>query len=223
MADARDPAQTTGYALNTRRGGAGADAGDDWAPPVRELVARDYAFLPLGYAPPGCLFRGIDGGLAAALAAGHFGLNAGAHALAALEREAGVMFLSQDLSDALSVARPWAGPGDVAVLVVPAAVFAARAAAGEAAVLGFADPGVVFRYPFVTAPLELGELAAIACAEPLSPQATATAAGRPAFIRIEAAGGRGECERRLAAALAARGYVAATATPVARVPRALGR
>ena len=149
------------YAHNNRPGrrARGCEAG--WDPAIANLVERDYAFLPLTYADDGYLFRGLDGKLEDSLASGTLGLNAGPHGLAALEREAGVLFVSADLSDALAVSRLWENPAGSAIAVLSAARFADAHAAGRAAVLGFADPGVVFRYPFVIAPWPIEALAGL--------------------------------------------------------------
>lgn len=132
-----------------------------WHAAIQQLIVRDFAFLPLTYAAPGYLFRGIDHGLTEAVQSGAFGFNEGIHPLAALERDTAVVFVSQDWSDALAVTRLWDNPGDAAILVIPAALFANHHADGAAAVLAFADPGVVFRYPFFCQPLALSDVAQI--------------------------------------------------------------
>ena len=151
---AEQDAQTTGYRYNNRRSpdGGSRQADPRWDPAIRLLVERDFAFLPLRYAGDGCLFRGLDATAAEAFLAGELILNRSEHSLAALERDLGVMLMSQDLSDALAVARPWDADGAALILAIPTREFASAADAGRAAVLGFADPGVVFRYPFLCGP-----------------------------------------------------------------------
>jgi hypothetical protein len=185
------------------------------------LVERDYAFLPVGYAAPGWLFRGIDHGLAAVLAGAAPGMNAGDHALAALEREAGVLFVSQDVSDALSVTRLWQAPRDAAILAIPASVFAQAHAAGRAAVLGFADPGVVFRYPAFVAPLATTAVSHLFVHADALHGATADMAScAPRVVTLgPAAASRDAFAATLAVALTERGIAAARPGPVVRWPR----
>lgn len=142
--------------------GAGA-VRSGWAEGIDRLLAGGHRFLDLCYAPGGALFRGMSRGLAEALAAGRFGHFDDPAALSALERELGVVLCSQDLADALAVARPWENPAGV-VLVFPSEVFQAEWEARRAAVLGFAEPGVVFRYPFLLRPLAPAELVALVLA-----------------------------------------------------------
>ncbi|MCP5202165.1 MAG: hypothetical protein H6977_19375 [Gammaproteobacteria bacterium] len=221
MTAPRDPAQTTVYADNARRGAGRRRCEAGWAQAFARLVERDYAFLPLGYAPPGWLFRGIDRGLAALLAGEPLALNTGEHALAALEREAGVLFVSQDVSDALSVTRLWAAPPDAAILAIPAAAFAAAQADGRAAVLGFADPGVVFRYPAFAAPLAASAVSHVfVAAQGAAAQLFSGAPGGPQVVAVPAAGdGREPFATALEAALAEHGIDAAGPQAAARWPR----
>jgi hypothetical protein len=153
--------QNTVYPLNGRCARAVRHPASGWHAAIAQLIVRDFAFLPLTYATPGYLFRGIDHGLTEAVHSGAFGLNVSMHPLAALERDTAVVFVSQDCSDALAVTRLWENPDEAAILVIPAALFANRHAAGAAAVLAFADPGVVFRYPFFSQPLVLSDVAQI--------------------------------------------------------------
>ena len=169
-----DGKQTTQYPMNTRaraisrpsrRAVGEAESGFRWHPRIEQLIARDFAFMPVSY-KEGMLFRGIDN-WHATLESEVIGLNHGNHSLAQLERDADVVFVSQDLSDAISVARPWEVDAG-AVVGIPASYFARAFARGQAAVLAFADPGVVFRYPFFAEPVPLSEIRAMWVVDPAS-------------------------------------------------------
>ncbi len=212
-------AQTTVYADNNRAGTAGRVAEPGWHAAIAALVERDYAFLPLGYDAPGYLFRGIDGGLGELLAGQPALANRGDHTLAALERDSGVLFVSQDRSDALAVSRLWEDPREAAILVIPAAAFAAAQARGAAAVLGFADPGVVFRYPCFAPPLA-AEHVSLVVVHParLAEFAGATAAAVHAPA-VPGEADRAAFERALGDLLDGLGCTAAAPIPSRRVPR----
>jgi hypothetical protein len=126
-----------------------------WHPRILSLVQRDYSFLGYRYAPGGMLYRGLHKGLTATLANGAWLPSVDEGPLGALERELGVFLFSHELSDALSVSRLWEDNNDAAILVFNASEFDARWRRGEAAILGFAEPGVIFKYPFFVEPLEL--------------------------------------------------------------------
>lgn len=200
-------ALTTAYPRNARPRASQRAPQRPWAPAVERLRAAGHVFLPLTYAGGGCLFRGIARGLGAGLGAGVFDADPGTHRLCALERELGVQLLSQDLSDALAVARPWEAGADAAVLVVAAAQFEAHRRRRRAAVLGFAEPGVVFRYPFVVDPLHAGEVALV-----LACGAGEARTPGPACLRV-AGTTRAQVEAAMAGALAAHGWQPARARP----------
>lgn len=152
-------ALNTAYAYNTRRQINRAPVvASGWDSRIDELLARDFAFLPYRYSEEGFLFRGVGCAWKETLRAGRWQLSSGAGPLAALERDLGVYLFSHELSDALLVARLWEPSRDAAVLVFPATEFHARWRRGAAAVLGFAEPGVVFKYPFMVEPLPLAAL-----------------------------------------------------------------
>lgn len=150
-----DPAAlNTAYAYNTRPGARSAETvTSGWDPTIDRLLAQDYQFLGCTYAGGGCLFRGVSAGLDAALVDRRLGRYEDERPLCRLEAELGVYLISHDLSDALSVARLWdSGDSDAAVFVLSAQSFADAWEARRAAVLGFAEPGVVFKYPFLVEP-----------------------------------------------------------------------
>lgn len=213
--------QTTVYPDNSRSTRASRVAAAGWDARIVRLVERDFAFLPLAYAGAGCLWRGIDAGLGAAVASGALALNAGSHALAVLERDLDVMLVSQDFSDALAVSRLWDGADDAAIIAFPAARFAHEHACGRAAVLGFADPGVVFRYPFLLAPQPLAAAAAIivhpraaAALEPAVPPGV-----RVLTPTVEAAADRADFERACEQLHARAGLAPTQPVPNAVMPR----
>ena len=158
-------ALNTAYAYNTRPGARrGQRVKSGWHEKIDELLERDYAFLGYRYSKEGSLFRGISTGLAESLATDRWKPYGDNRPLCQLEQELGVYLLSHDLSDALSVARLWQNPHDAAVFVFPSACFNAQWEARRAAVLGFAEPGVVFKYPFLVDPLSLDEISTIVVA-----------------------------------------------------------
>lgn len=203
-----DYLQTTQLYRPARRAPAPARETGCRAPAIAGLLAAGYSFLPCGYAD-GVLFRGMDSGLAAAMAAGSFGWFDGADELAAVERAMGVYFLSSDPADAISVARLASRPDDAAVLAIPANLFGRRLEQGAAAVLAVGDGGLVFRYPLLTAPVTAAEIACLFVSEPAF---AAVPAWRERVVNL-GGGTRRELENRLAAALRRRGLVPARPVP----------
>ncbi|MGR8950308.1 MAG: hypothetical protein ACU84Q_19865 [Gammaproteobacteria bacterium] len=154
----RHRSQTTAYGSNTREHKSIQAVSYCANEKIRSLLIRDYSFLPVTYQEPGFLFRGLEHGLTAACESGKFSLNQGKHSLAFLERELGVLLISADFSDAYTVSRLWESTNDAVILVLRANYFAARYARHEAATLGFAEPGVVFKYPFVCEDIALKDV-----------------------------------------------------------------
>ena len=107
------------------------------------------------------LFRGINGGLDAELSRGYWSLSADHSPQGALERELGVYLLSHELSDALTIARFWEDRPDAALYVFASEQYWHRAQQRKAAMLAFAEPGVVFKYPFLAEPLPVANIEAI--------------------------------------------------------------
>ncbi len=222
MTDQRDraaAAQTTVYADNARAARGARQCEPGWHAAIADLVRRDYAFLPLRYAGRGVLFRGMASGIGAALDAGQCGTSDDEHALNALERETGVVFVSQDVSDAIAVARLWEAPQDGGVLVIPADSFARAHAAGAAAILGFADPGVVFRYPCFAPPLVLDDEVKVIVHPAAAPAVAGIAPQRVMVLPRETPADRGGVAAALARLLDAAGLKAASAERATRYPR----
>lgn len=141
-------------------GGCRTGSAGGWAGAIHDLLAAGYAFLPGGYGD-GYLFRGMQAGLDAALARGRFGRFHGEDEMAAVERAMGVYFLTSDPSDAVTVSRLTAGPRWGGILAVPATLFNERRERGAAAVLAVGDGGLVFRYPFLTDPIDAADVACL--------------------------------------------------------------
>ena len=209
-----DYLQTTQLYRPARRAPAAARQAGRWAPAVAGLLAAGYSFLPCGFAD-GYLFRGMDSGLGAAMAAGSFGWFDGEDELAAVERAMGVYFLSSEPADAISVARLASRPADAAVVAVPAAVFGRCLEQGAAAVLAVGDGGLVFRYPLLTAPLAAADVACLFVCDPVSAAVAAAPAWRERIVNL-GSGTRRELEDRLVSALRRRGLDLARPVPAIR-------
>lgn len=155
-----DATLTTAYASNTRSGSklqkrVNYDRNDK----IRRLLEADHSFLPICYRSPGFLFRGLEIGLSAACENGHFSLNRGDHTLAHLERDLGVLLVSADFSDAYTVSRLWKSADDGVILALKGDYFAEAYARHKAATLAFAEPGVLFKYPFLCDPIDIRDVA----------------------------------------------------------------
>jgi hypothetical protein len=134
--------------------------GSGWDARIKRLLDQGYQFLAMRYSP-GVLFRGMASGLADGIARGGFGHYAGEGPHAALERELGVLFISHEMPDALGVARFWEPGGDRALLVFDSVLFNRALQLRQAAVLAFAEGGMIFRYPFFVLPLAAADLLCI--------------------------------------------------------------
>lgn len=121
-----------------------------WAPKIAQLYQAGHQFLPYEYDSEGWLFRGASTGFSQLIQSGASDFFDSEHPGAGLERELGIYLVSQDFSDAYSVARFWESSRDAFIAVFSSAHFNRELRAKRAAVLGFAEPGVVFKYPFLT-------------------------------------------------------------------------
>lgn len=129
-----------------------------WAEPIDRLLAAKYPFYPCRYSDQGFLFRGIPAGLAAnpgGTAFGHFDSD---HEMAVAEQVMDVFFVTHELSDAVTVSGIYEDAAQSGIFVFRAERFNEQLDAGKAAVLAIGDSGVIFRYPFLTAPLSLSEI-----------------------------------------------------------------
>ena len=155
----KNPALTTAYVSNTRTRLSERAVSYDRNDEIRRLLMNDYSFMPVCYQGPGFLFRGLEGGLGLACEKGHFGLNTGDHALAHLERELGVLLVSADFSDAYTVSRLWESGDDAVILILNADYFFEQYQRHHAATLAFAEPGVIFKYPFLCNAIAVEDIA----------------------------------------------------------------
>ena len=161
MLPAVDPAQTTAYPFNTRAARPAPQAPTAVASTAARLRAADHVLSDVRFRNEGVLFRGIVPLTPRMLADGELAFNGPAHSLCALDQDLNVLLVSNEFSDAVTVARPYLATRDAAVAVVPVSAFSWRADAGEAGVLSFAEPGVVFRYPFLARPVTFAECACL--------------------------------------------------------------
>jgi len=129
-----------------------------WDKKIIQLYSEGYSYLGFRFSESGYLYRGASCGLRDLVVSECFGYYQGNRSVAALEQQLGIYFLTQDLSDAYAVARFWEIPHDGFIAVIKSRVFNQELEYGRAAVLGFAEPGVVFKYPFLTQPLSLDQI-----------------------------------------------------------------
>ena len=129
-----------------------------WHPRIQRLLMQGHTFLPYDFSADGYLFRGVSQGLLASLLRGEFGYFDDDRSLPALEQELGVFFVSHALSDALTVARLLEQAHDGGVLIFRSELFRRESASRRAAVLGFAEGGLIFKYPFLVQPLRLSDI-----------------------------------------------------------------
>lgn len=191
-------------------------AGCGWDTPIEHLLAAGYSFIPGSYNQDGCLFRGIESGLRAALAGECFGWFDGVDEMSRVEKAMGIWFLSSEISDALTVSRLHEQPADGGVLAIPATLFNDRLDRGEAAVLAVGDGGMVFRYPLLTRPLATGDAACIFTSPAFEPDRDEDPEHRIVTLTGTT---RAELEQELASHLIARGLPPASSVPARSYPR----
>jgi hypothetical protein len=208
-------ALNTAYAYNTRPGSHRRESRSGWHEKIDELLALDHCFLGYRYSDTGVLFRGVQRGLAATLDAGCWLPSPDPGPLGSLERELGVYLLSHDLSDALTIARLWECPADAAVLVFSAAEFHSRWMQAAAAMLGFAEPGVVFKYPFLVEALPIHAVSTIV----VPTQYRGTVDPRMVNVPAQVGTDRFRLERWILDLLHQRGLSPAQPLPTERYPR----
>lgn len=129
-----------------------------WAETINRMIGKRYSFLPEQYRPGQYLFRGMSGGLLQAVLTGSFWHFDSSMHVASFEQEENILCVSQDFSDAYSVARLWEHPPEAGILIIKSQVFNDRLSERSAAMLATAEPGVLFRYPFFTVPLQLNDV-----------------------------------------------------------------
>lgn len=130
-----------------------------WTNTINRMIDQRYAFLAVKYENSGYLFRGMSSGFFDALLNDKFWHYAGDERSTHFEKELDVLLLSQDFSDALGVAKLWEQKLDVCIIVFQSEIFNQALSAKKAAMLATAEPGVVFKYPFLVHPLTLDDIA----------------------------------------------------------------
>ena len=150
-------ALTTAYANNTSSAPE-THVRSGWHPRIDRLLSRHHRFLNLRYSEPGYLFRGVTHGLHDTFSTGYWTHCQSDRTLSQLECDLDVFLLSQDPSDALAEARLWENVADAAIYVFPSKLFNEAYARCEAAMLAFAEPGVVFKYPFLVEPAACADM-----------------------------------------------------------------
>ncbi len=150
----------TAYESNTRKHvHDSSPIKSGWAPAIDDLLKQDHCFLGFKYSDNGILFRGMSSGLLNAIRANVFGLYKDAKPHAELEQKLKVHFVSHELSDAITTARLWEDVDDAGIVVLSSQLFNQCYDEKRAAMMAFAEPGFVFKYPFFVdaIPLELIE------------------------------------------------------------------
>lgn len=126
-----------------------------WSDAINRMIEQRYAFLDLQYEDDGYLFRGMSCGLYEALLDNKFwhypGDDRGCH----FEKELNVLLVSQDFSDAFTVSSLWEQSSDACILIFKSKIFNTELNNKNAAMMATAEPGVVFKYPFLCDPLTL--------------------------------------------------------------------
>ena len=157
--DKTDPGLITAYDSNTRTQPIEKEpVVSGWHPKIDVLLQDGYSFLPYEYSETGVLFRAMNSGLINAVRNKRFGLFEDDNPHAPMEHNLEIFFVSHDLSDAMTIARIWGETEDAAILCIHSRVFNAYNAVKRAAVMAFAEPGVVFKYPFFVEPIELTDI-----------------------------------------------------------------
>ena len=128
-----------------------------WSNAINQMIEQRYAFLGLQY-EQGYLFRGMSSGLSDSLmhnSIWHYsGEDQGSH----FEKELDVLLISQDFSDAYTISKIWEDKEDACIFVFKSDLFNIALYEKNAAMLATAEPGVVFRYPFLCKPLILSDI-----------------------------------------------------------------
>lgn len=154
----RTSSRQTAYASDCQSRVESACRLTGWDPKITRLFDLGQRFLGCEYSEPGWLYRGGASGLKEVLKHGELGHFDGEKSVTRLEHELGIYLVSQDFSDAYSVARFWEAGRGAYIAVFQSRFFNRELYAGRAAVLGFAEPGVVFKYPFLTHPVKLSDI-----------------------------------------------------------------
>ena len=158
----------TAYEYNSHSSSSDTKVEDQaWAEAIKRMIEQRYAFLDLQYEDEGYLFRGMSTGLFDALINNQFwhfdGDDRGNH----FEKELNVLLISQDFSDAYTVSKIWEREVDSCIIIFKSNVFNKALNNKQAAMMATAEPGVVFKYPFLCQPLSLSEIEYIVVSDEL--------------------------------------------------------
>lgn len=129
-----------------------------WSVEINRMIEQRYAFLGLQYEENGYLFRGMGTALLDAILSGQFWHYAGDDRGNHLEQELGILFVSQDFSDALTVSRLWETQSDACIVIFKSKIFNNALTNKNAAMMATAEPGVIFKYPFLCHALSLSDI-----------------------------------------------------------------
>lgn len=154
-----DKYQITAYQYNTRKQCNNEIPESDWAVPIPALLQKKHTFLPFSYDAGSYLFRGMSRGFFQAVEQGGFGRFNDDNPHSAMEDELEVLFVSHELSDALTCARPWESEEDFVVLMIQSEFFNRKLEQKKAAMMAFSEPGFIFKYPFFVDDFSLHDIA----------------------------------------------------------------
>lgn len=129
-----------------------------WTDAINRMIDQRYAFLGLQYENKGNLFRGMSSGLFESLLSNNFWHYAAQDSCSVLEKNLDVLFLSQDFSDAYTQSKIWEQKVDACIVILESDLFNNALKKKQAAVMATAEPGMVFKYPFISHPLNMDEI-----------------------------------------------------------------
>ncbi len=149
----------TAYLHNAHSTSTVVDTSDHgWTDAINRMVDQRYAFLAMQYKSSGYLFRGMSSGFFEALLEGEFWNYSGRECDDNFEQELDILLVTQDFSDAFTVSKLWESRLDACIIIFKSDVFNQALYDKKAAIMATAEPGVVFKYPFLTQPLSLNDI-----------------------------------------------------------------
>jgi hypothetical protein len=155
----KSPSSQTAYEHNAHSSSSIGESNDHgWANAINRMIDQRYAFLALEYEDEGYLFRGMSAGLFEALLNNQFWHYSGNDSGSIFEKDLDVLLLSQDFSDALTVSKLWEQKSGACIIVFRSEIFNQALKEKRAAMMATAEPGVVFKYPFLTSSLTLEDI-----------------------------------------------------------------
>ena len=113
---AREDSRQTAYPLDCRpRTPKGPGVLTDWHDKIKTIYSKGYLFLGYQFNHPGWLYRGASSGFWDFVLSGCCSHFSGDKSVSQLEQQLDIYFVSQDHSDAYSVARFWENEEDVVI------------------------------------------------------------------------------------------------------------